>query len=277
MRLGLRKGETTVGRVLERIRRHSRDESEKGRWFENLVGRVLTDNPEYEVEEVHRWADWPERLAETGKDGRDIGIDLVARHRDGGWIAVQCKCYAPDARVGKKDIDSFLAATQISLTVGAGSGFSMRWIIATCPWTKTAETQIDNMSPPVRRLDFLRHTDDRVSEHAAERPVREPWPLQAEAIEDVVAGLENHPRGRLIMACGTGKTFTSLRIAEQTVSDGGRILFSRRASRWSRRPDGNGCGTRRGTWSAGWSVRIRRQAAGANTQTTSGVRSSSAP
>ncbi len=187
MRLGLRKGETTVGQVLERIRRDSRDESEK--------------------------------------DGRDIGIDLVARHRDGGWIAVQCKCYAPDARVGKKDIDSFLAATQISLTGGAGSAFSMRWIIATCPWTKTAETQIDSMSPPVRRLDFLRHTDDRVSEHAVERPVREPWPLQAEAIEDVVAGLENHPRGRLIMACGTGKTFTSLRIAEQTVSDGGRILF----------------------------------------------------
>ena len=80
--LGLRKGDTTVGQVLKRIRRDSRDESEKGRWFENLVARVLTDNPEYEVAAAHRWADWPERVDETGLDGRDIGIDLVcAPHR----------------------------------------------------------------------------------------------------------------------------------------------------------------------------------------------------
>ena len=47
-----------------------------------------------------------------------------------------------------------------------------------------------------------------------------------EAIEDAVAGLENHDRGRLIMACGTGKTFTALRIAEQVVKSGQRILFA---------------------------------------------------
>jgi len=77
IRLDLRKGETTVGHVLDRIRLESRDESEKGRWFENLVGRVLLDNPEYEIEEVHRWADWPDRRAETGLDGRDIGSVVV--------------------------------------------------------------------------------------------------------------------------------------------------------------------------------------------------------
>ncbi|MCY4572782.1 MAG: DEAD/DEAH box helicase family protein [Gemmatimonadetes bacterium] len=180
--------------------------------------RVLTDNPEYEIESVYRWADWPERVAETGLDGRDIGIDLVARHGDGSWIAIQCKCYAPTARVGKGQIDSFLAVSQ-------RPAFSMRWIVATCPWTRTAEAQIEGMSPPVRRIDFLRHGDDAVSEDVAARPVRDPWPLQAEAIADVVAGLENHDRGRLIMACGTGKTFTSLRIAERVVPSGGRILF----------------------------------------------------
>ena len=63
--LGLRKGETTVVQVLERIRRDSRDESEKGRWFENLVRRVLLENPEYEVAQVHRWADWPEGSEEA--------------------------------------------------------------------------------------------------------------------------------------------------------------------------------------------------------------------
>ena len=92
---------TTVGQALDRIRRESRDESEKGRWFENLVARVLGENPEYEVEEIHRWADWPQREELAGLDGRDWGVDLVARHRNGGWIAIQCKCYAPESRVKK--------------------------------------------------------------------------------------------------------------------------------------------------------------------------------
>lgn len=221
--LALRPGETTVSDVLDRIRRHSRDESEKGRWFENLVRRVLLENPEYDVAQVHRWADWPERVEVTGFGGNDIGIDLVAEHADGSWIAIQCKCYAPTTRVGKSHIDSFLASSQI----GGGDGpvFAMRWIVATCPWTKTAEVQIEALTPAVRRIDFLRHGDDAIAEDVATRPVRDPWPLQAEAIEDVIEGLANHDRGRLIMACGTGKTFTSLRIAERMVTEGGRILF----------------------------------------------------
>ena len=218
LRLGLREGETTIGEVVDRIRRESRDESEKGRWFENLVARVLTDNPEYEVHEVHRWADWPEREDLTELDGRDIGIDLVGRLVDGSWVAIQCKCYEESARVGKPQIDSFLAVSQRAV-------FSMRWIVATCPWTKTAEAQIKGLTPPVRRIDFIRRYDDPISEEVTARPVREPWPLQAEAIENVVTGLENHDRGRLIMACGTGKTFTSLRVSERVVPAGGRILF----------------------------------------------------
>ena len=87
------------------------------------------------------------------------------------------------------------------------------------------ELQLAGMFPTVRRLDFLRHADDPVSEEVFERPIRQPWALQAAAVEDVVAGLENHDRGRMVMACGTGKTFTSLRIAERVVPAGGRILF----------------------------------------------------
>lgn len=222
--LGLRKGETTVGQVLDRIRVRSRDEVEKGRWFENLVARVLTENPEYEIFAVHRWADWPDRLAATGLSGADIGIDLVAAHQDGTWVAIQCKCYSATSRVGKPDIDSFLAASQVAGPAGRPV-FAMRWIVATCPWTRTAEFQVQRMSPSVRRIDFLRHADDMLAEEMAERPLREPWELQTQAIDDVVSGLRNHDRGRLIMACGTGKTFTALRIAERIVPDGGRVLF----------------------------------------------------
>ena len=40
-----------------------------------------------------------------------------------------------------------------------------------------------------------------------------------------MAGFAEHDRGKLIMACGTGKTFTALRIAEAVAGVGGRVLY----------------------------------------------------
>ena len=56
-------------------------------------------------------------------------------------------------------------------------------------------------------------------------------PHQERALEDVREGLADHDRGKLIMACGTGKTFTSLQIAEDLVGAGGRCCsWCRRSS-----------------------------------------------
>ena len=47
-------------------------------------------------------------------------------------------------------------------------------------------------------------------------------------MEAVTSGLGTADRGKLIMACGTGKTFTSLKIAEHMAGHsgrGGRVLF----------------------------------------------------
>ena len=50
-------------------------------------------------------------------------------------------------------------------------------------------------------------------------------PDQMEALDAVRAGLKTADRGKLIMACGTGKTLTGLRIAEDIVGNGGHVLF----------------------------------------------------
>ena len=209
----------TAGEVLDRIRRESRDESEKGRWFEQLFMRLALQEPEFEIYAVWRWPDWPEREELTGRDGRDIGIDLVARRTSGEWVAIQCKCYDESRTVPKSEIDKFLSASQQKV-------YSLRWIVATCGWGRNAEVAIQGIEPQVRQIDFRQHLHVEVEERDAARPVQEPWELQADAIEDAVTGLANHDRGRLVMACGTGKTFTSLRIAEQIVEDGQRILFA---------------------------------------------------
>ena len=212
-------GRPSARAILDRIRRESRDEAEKGRWFEQLFMRVALQEPEFEIEDIWRWPEWPEREALTGLDGRDIGIDLVARRTSGEWIALQCKCYDDRHVLGKGGIDKFLGGSQQAV-------FRLRWIVATCRWGPNAERAIQNANPEVKQIDFRQYLDVQVEEQHAERPVQVPWPLQAHAIEDAVTGFAHHDRGRLIMACGTGKTFTSLRIAEQIVGDGQRILFA---------------------------------------------------
>ncbi len=122
------------------------------------------------------------------------------------------------------DIDSFLGQSQAT-DAADQPVFAMRWIVTTSPWTNNALAEVDSLGSSLRRIDFLRHEFEKISEKLQERPVRAPWPRQREAIDKVVEGLSHHDRGRMIMACGTGKTFTSLRIAESVVPNGGRIAF----------------------------------------------------
>ena len=208
---------STAGEILERIRQNSRDELEKGESFEKLFRLLILQLPEFEVKEAYRWKKWPERKTLTNLPLADSGIDMVARLYDDSLVAIQCKCYDEKYQVNRHDIDSFLAAS--------GPPFDSRWVVATCKWGKNAEERIHAVEPPVRQIDFHEYDKIRISEGKVELEEREPNPQQVKAIESVVNHLSNEDRGQLIMACGTGKTYTALRIAERMVPDGGRMLF----------------------------------------------------
>lgn len=178
---------------------------------------------------VWAWRDWP------GRDGRpDTGIDIVAQPVDGeGLVAVQCKFYAAGHAIQKSDIDSFLSES-------GKEGFSGRIIVETTghPWSPNAEHAIVGQQIPVRRIGLtdLRNSDLDWSTFHADRPKEAPGrlerkelrPHQEAAIRDVFAGFASSRRGQLIMACGTGKTFTSLKIVERLAAEqdgSARILF----------------------------------------------------
>ena len=205
----------------ERIFAEASTTSEKGRWFEHLFIAIARELPDFQVTDIWTWREWPERLELTGLDGRDTGIDLVAKLTSGSLVAVQCKCYERSHRVSKPDVDSFISASD-------GTAFDLRWVVSTCPWNANAEKAIKNKQPEVRRIDFLDYLDRTILELGRPAVRREPKPLQRQAIEAVLDGLQTqgNDRGKLVMACGTGKTFTSLRIAERLVPDNGRILFA---------------------------------------------------
>ena len=196
------------------------------RGFEPLVAKVLRTDPMYRerFDEVWRWSEWP------GRDGGDIGIDIVARRRGGGLVAIQCKC---TGRIDKGDIDSFLSDSQRR---PGGEPYVERYIFTTATeWSANAERALTTVDPPVQRVDLFGlegvavDWDSYVEDESAplqELSRKQLRPHQVSAFRDVIEGFEAHDRGKLIMACGTGKTLTSLRIAEEIAGLGGRVLFA---------------------------------------------------
>lgn len=210
-----------IGDIHARILAEAPTSADQGMWFEHLFMAVAKEIPEFQVRDIWRWREWPEREKATGLDGRDIGIDLVAELNDGTIVAVQCKCYRESHKVAKSDIDSFINES-------SRNAFALRWIVATSDWNTVAENTIRDREPAIRRIDFRNFHDRTIREIAKPAFPRNPKPLQETAIKAVFDGFESqgHDRGTLVMACGTGKTYTSLCISEKLVPDDGLIVFA---------------------------------------------------
>ena len=217
--------------ILRELRSISYDERDKGDRFERLMQAYLTTEPQYAqlFDEVWMWTDYPNRGSR-----HDTGIDLVARARDTGELtAIQCKFFDPSTTVTKPMLDSFLAAS--SKNLNGKPEFAARLVISTSDnWGSNAEDAVEDQNPPVQRLrvqdldessiDWSRFSLAAPGE-LTRKAAKQPFPHQELAISKVVAGFETADRGKLIMACGTGKTFTSLKLVEQMVPRGGTVLF----------------------------------------------------
>lgn len=224
----------TFNRVLEKYRKESFSERDKGYKFEKLMKAYLQIAPEYngKFKEVWLWEDFPYRNDFSGKD---TGIDLVALTVEGDYWAVQCKCYSADARITKDGVDSFLATSSKEFRNDKmqTTRFAYRlWISTTNNWNGEAERTIQNQNPPVLRIglsdlesaliDWDKLVNGDKDALLAKYPLK---PHQQTAVDKVHKYFETADRGKLIMACGTGKTFTSLKIAEKETDNNGLILF----------------------------------------------------
>jgi predicted helicase len=208
---------TTFDVLLDSYRELADSERMKGNYFEQLVGRYLEKDgvqaPQYR--NVWLWKDWPDR---AGK--KDLGIDLVAERQDGGFTAIQCKFYAEGHRIQKHDIDSFISAS-------GKPPFTHRLIVDTTgrDWSGNAEEMLDNQHLPIQRIGLtdFRNSNIDWSTYELTDPSQAPRlhekkqlrTHQHEAVNAAMKGFEANHRGKLIMACGTGKTFTALKIAER--------------------------------------------------------------
>lgn len=213
--------------LLASYRSASRTEREKGTYFELLIKDFLKHDPTYSpnFSDVWTYAEWAEQ---QGIDKHDTGIDLVAKlAEEDGCCAIQCKFYDENHRIQKSDLDSFFTAS-------GKKGFARRLIVDSTrrDWSEHAEHALSGQTIQTQRIglaelenspiDWSVYAPDKSVKLKAKKILRE---HQAAALDAVKEGLAQADRGKLIMACGTGKTFTSLKIAENLAGSGKQVLF----------------------------------------------------
>lgn len=217
---------TALSELLDALRTASASEREKGTYFEELIVCYLRNEATYKdlYSDVWTYGDW---ASLQGIRKKDAGIDLVAQVQGTGEIhAIQCKLYATDYKLQKSDIDSFFTAS-------GKKPFARRIIVSTTNhWSEHAEDALSDQQPPVNKIDLTALETSQIdwAKYKPKTPVvlkpqKSLRPHQENALNATIAGLQTAERGKLIMACGTGKTFTSLKIAETLAGKGKRVLF----------------------------------------------------
>ena len=214
-------GSRTIYEVIDWIRDTCESERDKGDKFERASRYYLMNDPVYaqRFSDVWMWKDAPTN------DGADLGIDLVAQDaQDGTYWAIQCKCYQK-ATLDLRDVATFY--TKASAT----DDYAHNMIITTC------EDFGPNLDKTATQYGTVRLFADSMAESdvdwdsfvegkaVGKRSFKEPLPHQREAIDACLQKFQQYDRGQLIMACGTGKTITSLRLTEEMLPEGSLVLF----------------------------------------------------
>lgn len=204
--------------------KHTRD---RGTAFEKMAVAYFKNEPAYKNKFSDVWM-LSEVPAEYNISRVDTGVDIVAKDRVSGKLtAIQAKFYK--GKVSKGDIDSFVAE--------ASKNYYADGILisTTDEWNKHAENDLESLSKPITRIGLsqLENADidwqlfdfDSRNEnlHHKAKKMRD---YQIEAVEKSVAYFKDHSRGKLVMAPGTGKTFTSLKIAEALMKQSGKDVYN---------------------------------------------------
>ena len=209
----------TFDELVKQIDNNLDNQRDRGTAFEKMVVAYLKNEPTYKQKFSDVWM-LSEVPAEYHISKRDTGVDIVAKDYAGNLTAVQAKYYK--GKVGKDTINSFVAE--------AGKDYYAAGMLvsSTDEWNRNAEAALENNTKPFTRIGLsqLRHADvdwkkfSFAKENNLSQKVQKKLRnYQKTAINNSITYFKNHDRGKLIMAPGTGKTFTSLKIAEALMKD----------------------------------------------------------
>jgi len=216
--MGHKRPVRTFGDVLLKLREEGKSDAERGIKFENVMLEFFKTDRYYssKFSSVYKWNAWPGNGGE-----RDTGVDLVAIGKNGEKFAIQCKFYGDSTVLGWDEMAKF---------VGTASSHKLDNLILV--WTgtsitSTARSKLEKMRCSILDREALEKANvdwSRMPRLAAKDPKRL-RDYQKSALDDVVGGFGRSSRGKLVMACGTGKTLVALHVAESMVGEGGTVLY----------------------------------------------------
>ena len=217
----------------------------KGTVFEKLIRRWLMVDPfeSKTYDKVWLYEEFAQLVPEFSQ--KDLGVDLVAHRRDGGYAAIQCKFYAENTVIDAAAVGTFLGKSSAQFTDplwGAGASgtvgadgateapkvtFTERiWVSTTEKWGPNALELLRGAVPYTRFVYLANLADANVRWEAiykgesddkckGDKPT--PRDYQQVVVDKAMRHYleQGHERGTLVMACGTGKTLTSLFVVEE--------------------------------------------------------------
>lgn len=218
----------TIEMILDKLNALDLTTRKKGTMFEKLCTHLLREKDTANVyKEIVLWSEWEH------KDGNDKGIDIIIQTKNDEFIAVQCKFFTSN-KVVLSDLSTYF--TQLQSGVG-NVKFSKGIIITTNDLGKNVFDTIKQiqLTMPIDIItleDFKNSTInwEILSPKSLELPLyakKQPLPHQKDALQSTKEYFANpsNTRGKLIMACGTGKTYTSLKILEMLTPKNGIVVF----------------------------------------------------
>lgn len=208
---------SNFNKALDKIRAKSSNTVEQGTAFEKL-SKIYFENDDIQKQEFNRiwhYKDWAKENPNFSKT--DIGIDLIGELKDNkGLAAIQCKFFKSEHQITKEDLDSFVSASSNEIFV--------RLILIDTSnedLGSNAKSMIDNLNKTYQRIQKFDLENSRIdwldyieNEKVTLSNKKDPLDHQIKAIEEAKLYYASNDRGKMIMACGTGKTYTSLKIAE---------------------------------------------------------------
>ena len=214
----------TFDNLISQINEVAETQRDRGTYFEYLVKAYLKNEPTYQNEFTNVWllSEVPE---EFGISKADIGVDLVAEKTTGELVAVQAKFY--NHAIQKSNIDSFLSE------LGKDYYESGIIVASTDKWGKNAEKALADRSDVIRiGLSDLKHSQIDWERFSFDKPdsvvIKKKKTLryyQREVIKSALEHFKDNDRGQLVMAPGTGKTFTSLKVTEALAKESNKEQY----------------------------------------------------
>lgn len=217
---------SSIYEIIDYIDATAKTTEERGSMWERVTAFFLRSDPEQDqvMGKVYPWADAPTNT------GHDVGIDLVAEDElvaddgSGRYWAIQCKAYAPTTTLTYDDCSTFWAK-------GAPDPAYARYMLSTTTehLSRNLLDQCEStgtivITPSVMAESNVDWSVALVDSRSARRETYNLREHQRDAVRLIGASLETHDRCKAVMACGTGKTLMSLRLAEGRCPTG-LVLF----------------------------------------------------